>query len=53
MMAVVSAMAARVGDSVIARWWRKAGDVLDCVIPIALAATLAIGWGSVLFGYAH
>ena len=53
MMAVVSAMAARVGESAFADWWRKVGDVLDCVIPIVLAVTVTVGGGAVLFGYVH
>ena len=53
MMAMVSAIAARLGESAFAQWWHKAGAVLDCVIPIALTAILAAGTGVVLFGLPH
>jgi hypothetical protein len=53
MMAAVSAMAARVGESAFARWWFKVGDVLDRAIPIALVIALAIGTGAILFGFVH
>lgn len=51
MMAVVSALAARVGESEFARWWRMAGDVLDCVIPIVLSVAIAVALGSIWLGY--
>jgi hypothetical protein len=51
MMAMVSAAAARVGESAFGRAWRKTADVLDCVIPIALAAVLAAGMALVLFDF--
>ena len=53
MKAMVLAMAARVGESTFGRAWRKTGEVLDCVIPIALTVTLAIGAASILFGFVH
>ena len=51
MMAAVSAMAVRVGESSFGQWWSKAGDFLDCAIPIALTIAVAIGWGAVIFGF--
>jgi hypothetical protein len=53
MMAAVSAMAVRVGESSFARLCGKVGDVLDCAIPIALVVALAIGSGSIAFGFVH
>ena len=51
MMAMVSAMATRVGESAFGRLWRKAGEVLDCVIPIVLLAVIAVSLGSIWFSY--
>jgi len=51
MMAMVSAAAARVGESAFGRAWRKTGDVLDCAIPIVVTAALAIGAAAILFGF--
>jgi hypothetical protein len=51
--AMVLAMAARVGESAFGHAWRKTGEVLDVLIPIALTAALAVGAASILFGFAH
>jgi hypothetical protein len=51
MMAAVSAMAVRVGESSFGQWCGKVADVIDCVIPIALTLALAIGSGAILFGF--
>ena len=51
MMAAISETAARVGASSFGQWWSKAGDFLDCTIPIALTIAIAIGWGAVFFGF--
>jgi hypothetical protein len=53
MMATVSTVAARVGESTLACWCTKVGDLLDCVIPIVLAIAAIIGMGSVAFGFVH
>jgi hypothetical protein len=53
MMAVVSAVAARVGESAFGRAWRKTAEVLDMVIPIVLTAVLVIAAASILFGFAQ
>jgi hypothetical protein len=50
MMAAVSEMAGRVGESAFGRYWGKAGDFLDCAIPIALVTTIIIAMGMVAFG---
>lgn len=50
MMAAVSAAAARVGESSFGQWWGKAGDFLDCAIPVALVITIVIAMGMVAFG---
>jgi hypothetical protein len=51
MMAMVSAVAARVGESAFARWWRKAGVMLDRAIPIALVVGIVVALGSIWLGY--
>lgn len=51
MMAIVSAMAARVGDSAFGRWCGMVGDLLDCVIPIALLIAIIAGLGLIWLGY--
>lgn len=53
MMAAVSAMVTRVGESSFSHACGKVGDVLDCVIPIALVVALAIGSGLIAFGFVH
>jgi hypothetical protein len=53
MIAAVSAMVARVGESAFSRACRKTGDVLDCAIPIALVVALAIGSGWIAIGFVH
>jgi hypothetical protein len=50
MMAAVSGMAVRVGESSFGQWWSKAGDFLDCAIPIALVTTIVIAMGMVAIG---
>jgi hypothetical protein len=51
MMAVVSAAAARVGDSAFGRWFGRVAYVIDCAIPIALVFALAVGSASIAFGF--
>jgi hypothetical protein len=51
MKAMVLAMAARVGESEFARWWRAAAAVLDCVIPLVLLIMIVASLGSIWFGY--
>ncbi len=51
MMAVVSEMAVRVGESSFGQWWGKVGDFLDRAIPIALVIVIAIGTGAIAFGF--
>jgi hypothetical protein len=50
MLARVSVLMARVGESSFSRVCGKVGDVLDCVIPIALVIALAIGSALIAFG---
>jgi hypothetical protein len=50
MMAAVMAMADRVSESAVGRFWASAGDFLDCAIPIALVPMLVIGTVMVIFG---
>jgi hypothetical protein len=50
MLAVMSAMAANVGESSFGQWCGKAGAVVDCVIPIALTIAQAVGSGAIIFG---
>jgi hypothetical protein len=52
MMAAVSAMALRIGESAFGQWCSKVSVFLDCAIPIALTVALAIGAGAILFGVA-
>jgi hypothetical protein len=51
MMAAVSTMAVSVGESSFGQWCGKVGGVIDRAIPIALTIALAIGSGSVIFGF--
>jgi hypothetical protein len=51
MKAMVLAMAARVGESEFARWWRAVGAVLDCVIPLVLLIMIVASLASIWFGY--
>ncbi len=51
MMAMVSAVAARVGESAFARWCGVAGDVLDCVIPLVLLAAIIAAFAADWLGY--
>ena len=53
MKAMVLAMAASVSESAFARWWRKAGRVLDVVIPIVLLITIVAAVGAIVFGFAQ
>ena len=53
MKAMVLAMAAGISESAFARWWWKAGDVLDVVIPVALLVAIVIAVGAVIFGFVH
>ncbi len=49
MKAMVLALAASVGESAFARWWWKAGAVLDCMVPILLLITIVVALGVVVF----
>jgi hypothetical protein len=51
MMAAISEMAAGVSESSFGRWWRKAGDFLDCAIPIALVIVIVYGTAAIAFGF--
>jgi hypothetical protein len=51
MMAAVSVMAASVGESSFGQWCGKVRDTIDCAIPIALVVALAVGSGSIIFGF--
>ena len=53
MKAVVLALATSVGESAFAGWWRKAGVLLDVVIPLVLVAVLAIASGAIILGFAN
>lgn len=53
MMAYVSALAARVEDSVFSRYWRKAADVADCVIPIGIVLVLLVSCAAMAFGFVN
>ena len=48
MAAMVAAIAGRVSESEVGRLWRLAGDVVDCVIPIALTAVIVASMGWIL-----
>ena len=50
MKAIVLAMAASVGESAFAQWWRKAGGIIDVVIPLVLVTTIVVAVGAVVFG---
>jgi hypothetical protein len=50
MMAAVSAMAARAGESSFGQWCGKVRDVIDCAIPITLTIALAVSAASIIFG---
>jgi|AP12_2_1047962.scaffolds.fasta_scaffold962097_1 hypothetical protein len=51
MMAAVSAMAVSVGESSFGQWCGKVIAVIDCAIPIVLTVALAVGSGSIIFGF--
>ena len=51
MMAMVSAVAARVGESAFGHAWRKTGEALDCVIPVALLIVIVAAVAALLFGF--
>jgi hypothetical protein len=51
MMATVSALAVRTGESSFGQWCGKVRAVIDCVIPIALTIALAVGSGAIIFGF--
>lgn len=51
MMAMVSAVATRVGESAFGHAWRKTGEVLDCVIPVALLIVIAGAVAALTFGF--
>jgi hypothetical protein len=51
MMAMVSAAAARVGDSAFGHWCGKVGDIIDCAIPIVLLIAIIAGMGAIWLGY--
>jgi hypothetical protein len=51
MMAAVSAMAVSVGESSFGQWCGKVSAFIDCAIPIALTVALAVGSGSIIFGF--
>ena len=57
MMTAIKAATARmgenIGDSEAADWFRTIGDVLDCVIPIALAVTVTVSLVLVVFDLVH
>ena len=53
MKAMVLALAASVGESAFAQWWRQDRCVLDVVIPIVLFITVVTAGGAVLFGLAQ
>ncbi len=44
MKAMVLAMAASVGESAFAQWWRKAGEMIDVVIPLVLVTSSCVAW---------
>lgn len=53
MKAMVLAVAASVGESAFARWWWKAGDVLDVVIPVTLLVAIVAALSAIFFGLAQ
>jgi hypothetical protein len=51
MMAFIKGMKSRVAENPVAGWSGKVGDVLDCVIPVALAAVVLVVSGLIAFGF--
>ena len=51
MKAMVAAMALRIGESEVARWYGKVGDALDYLIPIVLFAVIVASLGAIAFGF--
>jgi hypothetical protein len=51
MMAYVSVLATRAGESFFGRCWSKAGDIVDRVIPIALVTVILAGCAAIAFGF--
>jgi len=50
MMAAIDGLAARASASPSGQTCARLGDLIDCVIPIALASVLVIGTLSIFFG---
>jgi hypothetical protein len=50
MKAYVSALAARAGESSFGQWCGRAGDVIDCAIPIALTGMIVVSCALIAFG---
>jgi len=50
MKAMVLAMAASVGESAFGQGWRKAGKIIDVVIPIVLFTIIVMTAGALIFG---
>lgn len=53
MMAYVSALAARAGESQFGRSWRKAADIVDCIVPIAIVSVLISFCAAIAFGFVN
>jgi hypothetical protein len=52
-MAAISELAARTRETSFGRWWSKAGNMLECIIPIGLVFIIIIGSGAVALGFTH
>ena len=50
MKAMVLALATRVGESEVGRWWGIVGDALDYAIPVVLFAVIVVSLGAIAFG---
>jgi hypothetical protein len=50
LMAYVSAFARRAGESSFGGCWRRAANILDCMIPLALVVVLIGGCAAMAFG---
>jgi hypothetical protein len=51
MMAFIKVMKSRVVANPVASWSGKIGDVLDCIIPVALVAVVLVVSGLIAFGF--
>ena len=51
MTALIKAVKSRFVASPIASWCGKIGDVIDCIVPIALVVVVLVASGLMAFGF--